>query len=143
MLSVVNMTISYTILFVGLIYSVASPWIFAYFNNRDTLVIMYDEFRVTRKTFLCQTIYLTMRFFSGSVHSLLYTHSLLQIILLTAIQIGNLTIWIIMRGQFIVKSRYAVRCSESCLRILLHLILIGEVAYGRDNEIVGQLATVN
>lgn len=123
--SVINLTISYCMLFVALLFSVSSPWIFAYLNNHDTLIIMYDEFRVTRKTFLCQTIYLTMRFFSGAVHSLFYNYSLLQIVLLTAIQVGNLTIWITMRGQFIVKSRYAIKCSESCLRVLLHLILVG------------------
>lgn len=122
----VNLVMTYSMLFSVFVYAVASPWIFAWMNTKNVLVLIYDQYRVRVRMCICVSLYYTLRFATGFTHSYLCGHPKEQAVVLFLVQVANIAILYGIRRCVRIKTLLALKAIEHSLRIAFHLLLLVE-----------------
>lgn len=92
--------------------------------------LLFDGFHHLPTTTLHFTLYSLLRVLCGSVHSLLFYYGIVQLSLLLAIQLANLSLLVINRKAYQRKTVLVFNFYEQVMRVVLQVVLILEEEVG-------------
>lgn len=122
----INLSVCFTVLFVVVFWSVAGYLILSEHLDKHRH-LLFEGFTPSKKIVFYLSIVLILRVVNGAIHSLLYSNKILQISLLSAVQLVLISMTNINRRSYLTKTLFTMDIVDGVLRLALHSVLLLEV----------------